>query len=135
MSTIPSPLYWKEPPHGKRESETELPLVFVCSPYCSVCRLITWLNKQRTKLYCSYAAQCGKVPLAPYLIFAQFLDDGDPDERDTGIYLGLQLLRRCSEVWCFGGRITDGMREELEFAKKLGIPIRYFDMNCEELIL
>ncbi len=135
MSTIPSPLYWIEPPKGKRESETELPLVFVCSPYRSVCRLITWLNKQRAKLYCSYAAQRGKVPLAPHLIFTQFLDDGDLDERDAGIYLGLQLLRRCSEVWCFGGRLTDGMRTELEFAKKHSIPIRYFDSSCEELIL
>lgn len=130
-----TPLFWKEPLGENRKTETKLPLVLVCSPYRSSFRFTTWLNKQRTRRYCRYAAQCGMVPLAPHLIFTQFLDDDDPDEREAGIYLGTQILRRCSELWCFGVRITDGMRTELEFAKKHSIPIRYFDTECEELIL
>jgi len=34
------------------------------------------------------------------------------------------LLAKCDELWAFGGQISHGMFEEIEVAKKIGIPIK-----------
>ena len=49
-----------------------------------------------------------------------------------GLALGLQMLKRCHELWVFGEKITEGMEKEIEFAEKRGIPIRYFNTECKE---
>ena len=44
----------------------------------------------------------------------------------------LELLSRCDEVWVaedFG--ISQGMEYEIQTAKKLGIPVRYFSRTYE----
>ena len=51
---------------------------------------------------CGYAAAQGAVPYAPHLLFTQFLDDNDPEQADAGIRMGLQMLRRCDELWLCG---------------------------------
>jgi len=35
------------------------------------------------------------------------------------------MLEKCDELWVCGGRISSGMKAEIELAKQLGIPIRY----------
>lgn len=46
------------------------------------------------------------------------------------LLFGLALLAVCDELWCFtvNGEISVGMENEVAEAKRLRIPIRYFDM-------
>jgi hypothetical protein len=46
---------------------------------------------------------------------------------------GTAVLGRCDQLWAFG-EIPDGMLVELEHAKKRGIPVRYFDADCREVL-
>lgn len=62
----------------------------------------------------------------PHLMFPQFLDDSNPEERILGITLGVELMKICDEVWIFGSTISNGMAYELEHARKFGIPIRVY---------
>lgn len=70
-------------------------------------------------------AQCrGYSPMAPHLYFPQFLNDGDPEERETGIEMGLKWLDGCDELWVVGDRISSGMAAEIARASEAGIPIK-----------
>ena len=46
--------------------------------------------------------------------------------------MGLQLLEVCNELWVFGPIITDGMKAEIEYARKHGMKTRYFSEDLEE---
>jgi hypothetical protein len=83
-------------------------------------------NLKRAAAYCHAAAEAGVIPIAPHLYFSSYLDDRIPEERATGMEMGLQILRRCDELWVFGIP-TEGMKAEIELARELNIPINYFD--------
>lgn len=96
-------------------------LVYISSPL----RGDIGRNIQKARDYCAYAASCGVVPLAPHTIFTQYLDDEQPEQREQGLRMGHDLLRRCDELWIMGSTISTGMREEIDLAKKLYLPILY----------
>jgi hypothetical protein len=64
--------------------------------------------------------------LAPHLLFPQFLDEFDPEQRERGLAFGIALLDKCDELWVCGDVISRGMAAEIEEAKNIGIPIKYF---------
>jgi len=99
-------------------------LVYICSPL----RGDTERNIAKAVGYCRFAATQGVVPLAPHIIFTQFLDDEISEERELGLQMGLELLKYCQELWVFGDRVSDGMSGEIEVAKRNGITIQY---RCE----
>ncbi len=103
-------------------------LVFVCSPYHGAVEY----NTSRAKGYCRFVQPHGCIPFAPHLHNTQFLDENITEERETGILLGLELLKRVDELWLFGNKLTEGMQIELKTAQELRIPIRYFTDKCEE---
>lgn len=105
------------------------PLVFVCSPFA---RDIEH-NTERARRYCRFAVSEGYIPIAPHLLFPQFMDEDDPAERNLGIFYGLVLMSKCQEVWVFGRKITRGMAVEIAKAKERGLPIRYFNSRCMEV--
>lgn len=72
------------------------------------------------------------MPLAPHIIFPQFLDDEKKSERKAGMDMGLQLLELCDELWVFGPRISEGMKAEIELARKLGKPTKYISGDLDE---
>ena len=104
-------------------------LIFVCSPYAGDIEQ----NTLRARRYCRFAYEKGNVPYAPHIHNTQFLDEKIPYERRKGIELGLEILKRCDELWCFGSVLTSGMEEELIFAARHKIKIRYFNEKCEEV--
>mgnify|MGYP000889101619 CR=1 FL=1 len=104
-------------------------LIYVCSPYRGDIRT----NTEQAKGYCRKIVQEGGIPIAPHLLFPQFMDDSDKAERNLAIFMGLVLLSKCHELWCFGDRISPGMAIELEKAKRLGIPVRHFTGQCAEV--
>lgn len=105
------------------------PLVFICSPYAGD---IEW-NVRKAQGYCRYAVSKNHIPIAPHLLFPQFLEEDDQEQRILGIFFGMVLMGKCSEVWVFGGKLTKGMSVEIEKAKQRGLPIRYFNDRCEEV--
>ena len=105
------------------------PLVYICSPFAGDIPG----NTKRAREYCRFAVAQGVIPLAPHLLYPQFMDDGNKEERALGLFFGTVLLGKCSEVWVFGERTSHGMRLELSKARKRGIPIKLFTENCEVL--
>ena len=104
-------------------------LVFICSPY----RGEVETNTSRARRYCYFAHTQGAAPIAPHLHNPHFLDENLPYERQAGIEIGLEYLRRADELWCFGDRLTEGMEHELQAAQQMKLPIRYFSERCEEM--
>jgi len=67
------------------------------------------------------------------LLYPQFMDDGDREERELGLFFALVLLGKCDELWVFGEKISKGMAAEIAKAKKRGMLIKYFNHKCEVL--
>lgn len=97
----------------------EKPYAYICSPY----RGNVEANTENARSYCRQAYDDGYVPLAPHLYFPQFLNDSNPEERAAGLVMALELLLLCDVLIVFDDEITDGMAQEIELAKDLGIPI------------
>lgn len=102
-------------------------IVYICSPL----RGDLAGNIIKANYYSRFAYEQGCIPLAPHAIFTQFLDDNNPNERKSGMTMGLNLLDRCDELWAFGPNISDGMKREIEHARRKGIPIRYLSESME----
>ena len=81
---------------------------------------------------CRYVAKQKKIPVASHLMYPNMgFDDSNPEERELCCLFGLALLAVCDEVWCFteGGRISEGMQGEIDEAKRLGIPVKFIDLE------
>ena len=105
------------------------PLVFVCSPLAGAVAL----NLENARRYSRFAVAQGKIPVTPHLLYPQFLDDTNTEERQLGLFFGLVLLRKCEELWVFGTQYSKGMKAEIAKARKHGMPIRFFNEQCEEV--
>lgn len=92
--------------------------VYICSPYSGD----TVHNANMARVYCRQAMDEGFIPIAPHIYFTQFLFDDVEEERRKGMDAGLGLLLECEQVWVFG-EPTEGMREEIEHARRNGIPV------------
>ncbi len=105
------------------------PLVYICSPYSGDIEQ----NTETARRYSRFAIVMGYIPIAPHLLFPQFLDDSDPEERELGLFFGNVMMSKCAEVWVFGSRISSGMKSEIDRAKRKNMPIRYFSSVCQEV--
>lgn len=65
------------------------------------------------------------VPFAPYVSDVKALDDKIPEERSRGFKNNKEFFDRMTmdEVWLYGSRISQGMRQEVLWAIEMGIPI------------
>ena len=106
-------------------------IVYIVSPF----RGDTKRNIAKACDYCKAAVRAGVMPIAPHLLYPQFMDDSDREQRKLGLSFALQLLRKCDELWVCGNDITDGMLGEMEAAQDCKIPIRYFDSDGKEVLL
>lgn len=105
------------------------PLVFICSPFAGD----VVGNTEKARSYSRFAVTRNCIPVAPHLLFPQFMDDSDPYQRDLAIFMGLVFLSKCLELWVFGETVTAGMSVELAKAKQRDIRIRYFTEQLEEV--
>lgn len=94
-------------------------IVYVASPYAGD----IGNNIIRARAYCRHVVNEGHMPIAPHLLYPQFVCEDT--ERHIGLGFGLKLLELCDELWVFGDRISIGMSAEIEEAKKRGMPIKY----------
>ena len=73
------------------------------------------------------ACEQGYLPIAPHLLFPQFLNEGVGAERQLGISMGLELLLCCDEVWVFGFEQGEARKKrEAAVQKRYGAKARYF---------
>ena len=112
----------------EEKAKPYLPLVYIASPFAGD----TQRNAERARGYCRLAVSKGYIPLAPHLLYSQFMDDDDRETRERGIFFALVLLGKCAEIWVFGERISEGMEREIAKARKRNMPIRYFNSKCVE---
>lgn len=105
-----------------------LPLVYICSPYSGD----TKGNIKRAQEFCRFALEEGNIPLAPHLMFPQFMNDTNEKERDLAIFMDIILMGKCQEVWVLGDVVSNGMGIEIEKAKKRRQKVRYFNSKFEE---
>ncbi len=103
--------------------------VYICSPY----RGDVKRNVELAQKAGHFAALCGRVPVIPHLVFPQFLNDNDPEERVLALTLAVEQLKSCDELWLIGGTISKGMRFEIETAKEYRIPIRCYDVYLHRI--
>lgn len=96
--------------------------IFICSPY----RGDVKKNIENVKRYCNYFSYEG-IPIAPHLYFTQFLDE--KYDRYKGMRWGKALLAECKEMYVFADEVTEGMIEEIQEARKLHIPIKFYNSD------
>ena len=110
-----------------RKAANFRPLVYICSPYSGN----TEFNANNARIYSRFAIAKGAIPLAPHLLFPQFMSE--EHERSLALFMGSVLLGKCKEVWVFGDTMSEGMNLETAKAKKMGKVIRYFNEELEEI--
>ena len=99
-----------------RPCETSRRRILICSRYAGDIEH----NVEVAQTLCRMAVEAGCAPFAPHLLYPQFLNEDDPDQRDLGISLGLRFMEACDEVWVYtGDGVSRGMRRELEHARQL----------------
>lgn len=105
------------------------PIVYICSPYAGD----IGANVEAARQYSRYAVDTGYIPIAPHLLFPQFLNDTDPKEHELGLFFGNVIMGKCSEVWVFGNNISSGMKAEINHAMRKNYRLRYFTEDCQEV--
>ena len=103
------------------------PLVYICSPFSGDVERNTFKARE----YSRYAIQRGCIPLAPHLLFPQFMSE--ETERELAMQMDLILLTKCDELWVFGEKVTKGMGTEINKAERKHIKIRYFSDSIREV--
>lgn len=105
------------------------PLVYICSPYSGNVEF----NVTNARVYCKYAVDNKCIPLAPHLLFPQFMNDEEPIDRELAMFMNMVLLSKCEQLWVFGNTISQGMGQEIAKAEKRRMKIRYFDYELKEV--
>ena len=99
------------------------PFAYVCSPYGENPKLYA----RKAKAYCRKLYDLGYMPIAPHLLFPQFLNENIPTERSEGMEMAKELLRRSRVVVVCGKELSDGMIAEMTLARRLGITMTTLD--------
>jgi hypothetical protein len=109
-----------------RAASAYRPLVYICSPYAGDVEKNTF----RARAFSRFAVEKNCIPVAPHLLFPQFIDE--ETERWLGLKMGIVLMGKCEQVWVFGEAVSDGMAAEIEKAEKQQKRIRYFTEDLKE---
>ena len=103
--------------------------MYICSPFAGDIEK----NVATARDYSRFAVDKGYIPIAPHLLFPQFLNDTDQKERELGLFFVNAIMGKCSEVWVFGSHISSGMEAEIKRSKWKNYRLRYFTENLEEV--
>ena len=113
------------PSSGNKRSECKR-FVYVCSWYGTRGDRVT--NLERAREYCRSIIDEGAVPICPHLFYGQVLKDEEPAQREAGLKMGLELLKKCNELRVFT-TLSDGMKAEVSAADQWGIPVTVGDLS------
>ena len=82
-------------------------------------------NIQSVLAICRLVHTPNIIPVAPYLVSLQYLDDTVVEDCRLGIEANCECFHRgyVDELWLYGNQISPGMHEEIRLARRLGIPV------------
>ena len=82
-------------------------------------------NAEKVLKICAEVHTKNIIPVAPYLISLQYLNDEVVEDRELGMEANHECFHRryVDELWLFGDRISAGMEKEVLLAKEMNIPI------------
>lgn len=83
-------------------------------------------NFHQKMLICKHAFEQDVIPINPFNLFGYYLYE--LVERDLVRNANNNIMKRCDELWVYG-EISDGVLAEIQIFKKLGKPIRFFDIS------
>lgn len=104
------------------------PLVYILSPLSTE----DPDSVSRTNKFYRYAMKAGYLPVATVPIYAEVMNQNDPEERDLMLFTDNVLMAKADEVWVLGDRLTDRMMVERDIAKRRRQTIRYFTNDFAE---
>jgi hypothetical protein len=119
--------------------KSKKPYIYICSPlrpkaHCPEdARAELRENLERAKAACKMVATMGGIPICSHLFCTQFLDDDVKAERELGMEIGLEQLKRADELWVFSEYLSEGMLREITMAAIRGIPVWMFSSDMEWL--
>lgn len=108
-----------------KEQKRYRPMVYICSAYSGDVEG----NMIKARKYSRYAVDEGAIPIAPHLLLPQFMEEDT--ERDLAMFMGIAILSKCRELWVFG-KPTAGMENEIAYAERKQMTIKYFNEDCKE---
>lgn len=82
-------------------------------------------NLRIAERLCHWVTLQGHAPYAPHLIYTRFMSDDSEEERSYSIECGKLFLETCDELWAFG-KVTPGMQEEIDHARKHEISVSIY---------
>lgn len=91
---------------------------YICHPF-SDDPISNIANVQRI---CRHFFKQRVLPIAPHLFLPQFADEAT--ERDLAMACCLELVAASDELIICSDRVTEGMSQEIQHARKLGKPVR-----------
>ena len=109
MSNLFFPQGYEE--QAARKAVAYRPLVYIFSPYSGDVER----NACQARAYSRFAVAKHSIPIAPHLLYPQFMDEDT--ERELALFMGIVLLGKCDEMWVFGGTISEGMTAEIARTK------------------
>ena len=108
-----------------KEQKRYMPMVYICSAYSGDVEG----NTEKARRYSRFAVDTGKIPIAPHLLLPQFMEE--ESERELAMFMDIAILSKCRELWVFG-KLTAGMLNEIAYAERKQMTIRYFNEECKE---
>ena len=76
---------------------------------------------------CEFVFNQGAVPVNPFRLYEYFLSDRV--DRDVIRQANNNLIRKCDQLWVFGETIADGVLFEIQYAKKLSMPVKLYTVD------
>ena len=107
-----------------KEQKKYRSIIYICSAFSGDMEG----NTKKARAYSRYAVDQGFIPIAPHLLFPQFMKEDS--ERDLAMFMDIAILSKCKELWVFGNP-TAGMQREIAYAEKKQMTIKYFDETWE----
>ena len=108
-----------------KEQKRYMPMVYICSAYSGDVEG----NTEKARQYSRFAIDAGKIPIAPHLLLPQFMEE--EAERELAMFMDIAILSKCRELWGFG-KPTAGMLNEIAYAERKQMTIKYFNEECKE---
>lgn len=121
----PDPVPYQAISNMNKEQKRYRPMVYICSAYSGDVEG----NVMKARKYSRYAVDEGTIPIAPHLLLPQFMEEDT--ERDLAMFMDIAILSKCRELWVFG-EPTAGMENEIAYAKRKQMTIKYFNEDCKE---
>lgn len=108
-----------------KEQKRYMPMVYICSAYSGDVQG----NTEKARRYSRFAVDAGRIPIAPHLLLPQFMEE--ESERELAMFMDIAILSKCRELWVFGKQ-TAGMLNEIAYAERKQMTIKYFNEECKE---